>query len=94
MLFEPSASGYSQSGINTAARIVEVVSGMPFDQFLQRLFDPLGMKDATFYPTEAQLPRVVTVYAKNKETGELVAAPRGDIPRPSAAQRHGAYATG
>jgi CubicO group peptidase (beta-lactamase class C family) len=31
------------------ARLVEVLSGMPFDEFLQkRLFDPLGMKDAGF----------------------------------------------
>src|SRR5205807_1266629 len=32
---------YCQSGINTAARVVEVVSGRPFDEFLdQRLFGP------------------------------------------------------
>jgi CubicO group peptidase (beta-lactamase class C family) len=44
---------YNQSGINAAGRIVEVVSGISFDTFLQqRLFDPLGMKDTTFYPTE------------------------------------------
>jgi CubicO group peptidase (beta-lactamase class C family) len=31
---------------------VEVISGMSFDAFLQqRLFDPLGMKNTTFYPT-------------------------------------------
>ena len=41
------------------ARIVEVVSGMTFDAFLQkRLFDPLGMKDTTFYPTDAQRARL------------------------------------
>src|SRR5688500_36602 len=67
---------YCQSGINLAGRIVEVISGKTFDAFLQqRLFDPLGMKDTTFYPTEAQKSRVVTAYAKNKDTGELAPVP-------------------
>ncbi len=80
MQFEPGSKWqYCQSGINAAGRIVEVVSGMSFDAFLQqRLFDPLGMKDTTFYPTEAQRARWVTAYAKNKDTGMLDAVP----PRP------------
>ena len=42
--FEPGSKwSYCQSGINTGARIVEIVSGMPFDQFLQqRIFNPLS----------------------------------------------------
>ena len=77
MQFEPGAKwSYTQSGINAAARIVEVVSGMSFDAFLeQRLFAPLGMKDTTFYPTEVQRARLVTAYAKNKDSGELDAVP-------------------
>ena len=69
MQYEPGEKWkYTQSGINAAARIVEVVSGMTFDAFLQkRLFDPLGMEDTTFYPTEAQRARLVTAYAKNNE---------------------------
>ncbi len=80
MQYEPGAKwSYTQSGINAAARIVEVVSGMSFDAFLtQRLFGPLGMKDTTFYPSEAQRARLVTAYAKNKDTGALDAVP----PRP------------
>src|ERR1041385_6525721 len=47
LLFEPGINySYSNAGINTAARIIEVVSGVSYTQFLQkRLFDPLGMKD-------------------------------------------------
>ncbi|MFO1460251.1 MAG: serine hydrolase domain-containing protein [Verrucomicrobiota bacterium] len=80
MQYEPGALWkYTQSGINAAARIVEVVSGQSFDAFLQaRLFDPLGMKDTTFYPTEAQRARLATAYAKNRETGALDPVP----PRP------------
>src|SRR5712675_3625776 len=51
---------YCQSGILTLGRIVEIVSGEPFEVFLRtRIFDPLGMKDTTFYLTEAQMPRWV-----------------------------------
>jgi len=61
LAFEPGSKWrYSQSGINTLGRIVEIVSGQPFDVFLQkRIFDPLGMKDTTFYLTEAQMSRLV-----------------------------------
>ena len=67
---------YTQSGINALGRIVEVVSGMTFDQFVQkRIFDPLDMKSTTFYPTTAQRARLATAYARNKETGALEAVP-------------------
>ena len=42
---------YCNPGINTAGRIIEVVSGVPYEDFLQqRIFEPLGMKDTTFWP--------------------------------------------
>jgi CubicO group peptidase (beta-lactamase class C family) len=56
---------YCQSGINTAARVVEVVSGEPFPRFLERrLFQPLGMKDTSFYLSEAQAERLATSYRR------------------------------
>jgi CubicO group peptidase (beta-lactamase class C family) len=80
MQYEPGEKWkYTQSGINAAARIVEVVSGMTFDAFLQkRLFDPLGMKHTTFYLTSESRAQLVTAYAKNRETGSLDPVP----PRP------------
>ncbi|MBI4520098.1 MAG: beta-lactamase family protein [Gemmatimonadetes bacterium] len=63
--FQPGSRwAYSpQAGFDALGRIVEVVSGMPFDQFLrQRLFGPLGMTDVSFYATEALEPRLVTAY--------------------------------
>ena len=54
---------YSNAGISTAARIVEVVSGEPFGQFeKERLFAPLGMKDTTFWPSVAEQKRLATSY--------------------------------
>lgn len=59
------------AGMETLGRIVEVASGMPFDQFLkQRLFDPLEMTDTTFVPSDAQLARAVTLY--DERDGKLV----------------------
>ena len=77
MQYEPGEKWkYTQSGINAAGRIVEVVSGMTFDAFLQkRLFDPLGMKHTTFYVSDEQRARLATAYAKNKDTGALESVP-------------------
>ena len=60
VLFAPGSKWvFCQSGINTAARIAEVVSGVSFDELVQRrLCGPLGMKDTTFYLTDKQLPRL------------------------------------
>ena len=65
--FEPGSKyEYCNPGINTAGRIIEVVSGMPYEDFMQRrLFDPLGMKDTTFWPTESQVNRVAKSYKPN-----------------------------
>jgi CubicO group peptidase (beta-lactamase class C family) len=84
MQYEPGAQWkYTQSGINAAARIVEVVSGMTFDAFVQkRIFDPLEMVSTTFYPADEQRARLATAYAKNKDTRVLdPALPRADYGR-------------
>jgi CubicO group peptidase (beta-lactamase class C family) len=65
---------YCQSGINTLGRIVEVVSGQAFTDFLQkRIFDPLEMKDTTFYPTKEQAARVARMY--KRQQGKLIEMP-------------------
>jgi CubicO group peptidase (beta-lactamase class C family) len=46
--------------VDVLGRIVEVVSGMPFDRFLEeKITKPLGMPDTAFYLTASQAPRVV-----------------------------------
>ena len=53
------------AGFETLGRIVEITSGVPLDQFFRtRIFDPLGMKDIAFWPSDAQWPRVATVYTR------------------------------
>ncbi len=69
-----------QAGFDTLGRIVEITSGQPFDQFLrQRVFDPLGIRDAMFYPTPELEARMVTAYridpkgkmVKNQNSGGM-----------------------
>jgi CubicO group peptidase (beta-lactamase class C family) len=53
------------AGFETLGRVVEIVSGQPFDQFLRRrLFDPLGMKDTGFYFPDDRTPRLMTLYQR------------------------------
>ncbi len=81
---------YSNAGMTTLGRLIEVASGRPYDVFLQeRLFGPLGMVDTTFYPTPEQMKRAATVY--DRKAGELKAvessrvAPSREKNRPSPA---------
>jgi CubicO group peptidase (beta-lactamase class C family) len=69
LAFEPGSKWqYCQSGILTLGRIVEIVSGVPFEVFLHsRIFDPLGMKDTTFYLSEAQMQRWVIPARRENE---------------------------
>ncbi len=69
LLFEPDSKfEYCNPGINTAGRLIEVVSGEPYSQFLQRkLFDPLGMNDTTFWPSDEQLSRLAKSYKPGPE---------------------------
>ncbi|MFH6602727.1 serine hydrolase domain-containing protein [Maribacter algicola] len=52
---------YSE-GLDVLGYFIEVVSGLPFDQFLRkRIFDPLGMHDTWFYLPEEKHDRLVAV---------------------------------
>jgi CubicO group peptidase (beta-lactamase class C family) len=96
--FEPGSKwSYCNTGIDTLGRLIEVVSGMSYEEFLKkRIFDPLGMKDTTFYPTPEQLQRVPPTYSK--KDGKLVVAPNNLINLPKSAKypipAGGLYSTG
>jgi CubicO group peptidase (beta-lactamase class C family) len=81
--FEPGSQwAYSNSGIDTLGRLVEVLSGTSFEAFVKaRIFDPLGMTDTVFYPTPEQLKRLAVTYRKDKD-GKLVAGPNALIGLP------------
>lgn len=82
--WEPGSKyAYGNQGMNVAARVVEVVSGMPYEELLQRrFFDPLGMTETTFWPTDAQVARLVGTYGLNKRKDGLArenGLARGDV---------------
>ena len=74
--FEPySAQAYSgRVGFDLLARVVELTSDMPYDEYLKKeIFEPLGMKDTTFTPTSEQWDRAVCMH--NLKDGESVFLP-------------------
>ncbi len=61
--------------IDVLGYLVEVVSGMPFDRFMEeRIFTPLGMNDTCFILPREKLPRMAKLYRLNRE-GALVKDP-------------------
>jgi CubicO group peptidase (beta-lactamase class C family) len=88
---------YCNPGIDTLGRVIEVVSGQPYEAFLKkRIFDPLGMADTSFYPTKEQLARVPPIY--NRKDGKLVDVQYPVIGPPAGARypipAGGLYSTG
>ena len=82
--FEPGRRwAYSNTGIDTLGRLIEVASEQPYETFLRRrLFDPLGMVDTIFYPAPDQLARAATTYdrkdgALHPAAGSLIGPPAG-----------------
>ncbi|WP_426442645.1 serine hydrolase domain-containing protein [Bradyrhizobium genosp. P] len=64
LLYHPGTSWEYSVAIDVVARLVEVVSGQPFDTFIKaRILDPLGMVDTGFYVPEKDYNRLVAYYA-------------------------------
>ena len=65
IMFEPGTRDlYSNTGIDIGAAIVEVVTGMKWENYLkQEVLDPLGMKSTWFWPTDKQLKKKIELYA-------------------------------
>jgi CubicO group peptidase (beta-lactamase class C family) len=78
--FQPGERWQYGPSLNVVGRIVEVVSGQSFDEFVAtRILGPLQMNDTTFHPSEAQRPRIATLYAR-EESGELKPSSRWIAP--------------
>jgi CubicO group peptidase (beta-lactamase class C family) len=88
--FQPDTSyAYSNEGLNTAARIIEVVSGMPYEQFMQqRLLSPLGMRDTTFWPSSEQVKRLAKSYKFDETTKQLNEVPISQLTYPLSDMAH------
>ena len=64
IMFEPGTREmYSNTGIDIGAAVVEVITGMKWEQYLkQEVLDPLGMKSTWFWPTDKQLKKKIELY--------------------------------
>jgi len=69
ILFEPGTQvKYSNTGIDIAAAVIEVVTGMKWEQYLKKtVLDPLGMKSTWFWPTDKQLKTQIEMYEVYKD---------------------------
>lgn len=94
--FEPGSRwSYCSAGFDTLGRLIEVLSGQRYEDFMKkRIFDPLEMKDTTFYPTPEQQRRVPPLYhrllRKAVEFPTGAAGPATRFPIPAG----GLYSTG
>jgi CubicO group peptidase (beta-lactamase class C family) len=70
LLFNPGERWEYGLSVDVLGRLVEVVSGKTFDEFLRaRIFEPLGMKDTYFFPPENKLDRLATAYTFYADKG-------------------------
>ncbi len=70
LAFQPGSRWEYSISQDVLGRLVEVLSGQPFDEFLtQRVFEPLGMKDTGFYVPEEHADRLAANYRATPERG-------------------------
>ncbi len=79
LAFQPGSRWEYSISQDVLGRLVEVLSGQPFDEFLaERVFEPLGMKDTGFYVPEPDAERLAASYRATPERGmELVSSRPG-----------------
>lgn len=96
LAYQPGTRWRYSLATDVLARVIEVISGQPFDAFLEeRIFRPLGMADTGFHVPPEQQHRFVTMYAPvdpfQPMQGGLVKA---DDPRQGAYSRPRAFKSG
>lgn len=78
---QPGEYSYNNAGYNTLGALIEVVSGMPLEQFLiARIYEPLGMRDTLNHADETKLDRMATVYRGRRGQDGKVTFTQGFTP--------------
>ena len=68
LVHEPGTRWHYSVSVDVLGRLVEVLSGKPFDQFLQeRIFAPLDMRDTGFYVPADKKDRFAKLYSPTKD---------------------------
>jgi CubicO group peptidase (beta-lactamase class C family) len=74
LLYDPGTSWTYSGSTKVLGRVVEKVSGLPLDRFLDdNFFKPLGMTDTSYVVPSNKRDRVVTTHARNN--GKLTETP-------------------
>ena len=82
--------GYNNAGFYLAGRVIEVVTGKPFERAMRELvLDPLGIDTAYFFPAEVMTRRFVVGHAAPKNVPSVI----GPWPVPRAANAAGGITT-
>lgn len=69
LVFEPGTHYLYSLSHDVLGAVIEVVSGMTLSEYMKKnIFDPLGLSDTGFYPTEEQLIRFADMYQGNSGT--------------------------
>jgi CubicO group peptidase (beta-lactamase class C family) len=72
LVFEPGSKWQYGPGLSVAGRVVEVVSGKSFDEFLKdRIFAPLEMNQTSFHPSEEQLRNLALLYQPTADMKDI-----------------------
>ena len=75
LLHDPGTHWHYSAAVDVQGRLVEVLSGQPFDQYVtEHIFRPLGMNDSGWKRSQADLPRLARIYEVHD--GELQPMPR------------------
>jgi CubicO group peptidase (beta-lactamase class C family) len=87
--FSPGTAWNYGVSTDVVGHLVSVVSGMPFDEFVQsRVLQPLGMHDTGFHVPEAKVARFADCYVRST-SGALAPAPPQDFLAPPRAPSGG-----
>ena len=63
LLYDPGTHWHYSAGVDVQARLVEVLSGQPFAEYVRdHIFRPLGMTDSAWQRDQADLPRLAAIY--------------------------------
>ena len=77
LLYQPGTDWRYSLANDVQGRLVEVLSGMPFDQFLQqRIFGPLDMRDTAFFVPADKLDRFTSNYLETEQGMQLIDGPK------------------
>ncbi|MFM1895485.1 MAG: hypothetical protein RLZZ385_559 [Pseudomonadota bacterium] len=81
LIGDPGAQWVYSESISVLGRVVEVVSGQPLDDYLQdHVYGPLGMQDTAFFVPAEKVQRLVKVYRRDGDSGELTVEPEMEVP--------------